>query len=160
MRSVPASAAADGACRKERRTVDDTGDDVEEQAVVPEELRYTPEHEWVLASAEGTARVGITDYAQRQLGDVVYVQLPPIGSSVSAGEPIGEVESTKSVSEVFAPVEGEVVACNDALQDSPELVNTDPYGEGWLIEIKLVEAAAMDPLLGADNYRMLIDEKA
>ena len=87
-------------------------------------------------------RVGITDYAQRQLGDVVYVQLPLVGDSVAAGEPVGEVESTKSVSELFAPVAGEVVACNDALQDNPELVNSDPYGVGWMIEVKLAEAVS------------------
>ncbi|MGB7796735.1 MAG: glycine cleavage system protein GcvH, partial [Pseudonocardiaceae bacterium] len=101
------------------------GDDVDERAVVPEELRYTPQHEWVLPGADGTVRVGITDYAQRQLGDVVYIQLPLVGDSVAAGEPVGEVESTKSVSDLFAPVAGEVVACNDALQDNPELVNSD-----------------------------------
>jgi glycine cleavage system H protein len=126
--------------------------------MVPEDLRYTPEHEWVLASAEGTVRIGVTDYAQTQLGDVVLVQLPPVGDSVAAGDPVGEVESTKSVSEVFAPVTGEVVARNEALEDSPELVNSDPYGEGWMIEIKLAEASALDSLMDAEDYRMLIDE--
>jgi glycine cleavage system H protein len=134
------------------------GDDVDERAVVPEELRYTPQHEWVLAGVEGTVRVGITDYAQRQLGDVVYVQLPPVGNSVASGEPLGEVESTKSVSEIFAPVAGEVVARNDALEDNAELVNSDPYGAGWMIEIKLAEASAMDSLVGAEEYRMLTEE--
>ena len=132
--------------------------DVEERAVVPEELRYTPEHEWVLASAEGTVRIGITDYAQRQLGDVVYVQLSLVGASLASGEPVGEVESTKSVSEVFAPVAGEVIARNDALEDSPELLNSDPYGEGWMIELKVTEASAMDSLMSAEEYRMLIEE--
>ncbi|MFY9808308.1 MAG: glycine cleavage system protein GcvH [Pseudonocardiaceae bacterium] len=131
---------------------------VEERAVVPEEARYTPQHEWALAGAEGTVRVGITDYAQRQLGDVVYVQLPLVGNSVAVGEPVGEVESTKSVSEIFAPVAGEVVACNDALEDHAELVNSDPYGGGWMIEIKLAEASAMDSLMGAAEYRMLIEQ--
>ncbi len=126
--------------------------------MVPEDLRYTPEHEWVLASAEGTVRVGVTDYAQTQLGDVVLVQLPQVGDSVAAGDPVGEVESTKSVSEVFAPVAGEVVARNDALEDNPELLNSDPYGEGWMIEIKLAEASVLDSLLDAQDYRMLIDE--
>lgn len=134
------------------------GDDVEEPAVVPEDLRYTPQHEWVLAGAEGTVRIGITDYAQRQLGDVVYVQLPPVGNSVAPGEPVGEVESTKSVSDLFAPVAGEVIACNDALQDNPELVNSDPYGVGWMIEVQLVERSATDSLMNADDYRMLIEE--
>ncbi|MFZ0875493.1 MAG: glycine cleavage system protein GcvH [Pseudonocardiaceae bacterium] len=134
------------------------GDDVDERAVVPEELRYTPQHEWVLPGADGTVRVGITDYAQRQLGDVVYIQLPPVGDSVAAGEPVGEVESTKSVSDLFAPVAGEVVACNDALQDNPELVNSDPYGVGWMIEVKLAEGSAADSLMGAEDYRKLIEE--
>jgi glycine cleavage system H protein len=134
------------------------GDDVEEPAVVPEDLRYTPQHEWVLAGAEGTVRIGITDYAQRQLGDVVYVQLPPVGNSVAPGEPVGEVESTKSVSDLFAPVAGEVIACNDALQDNPELVNSDPYGVGWMIEVQLAERSATDSLMNADDYRMLIEE--
>ncbi len=126
--------------------------------MVPEELRYTPQHEWVLPGADGTVRVGITDYAQRQLGDVVYIQLPPVGDSVAAGEPVGEVESTKSVSDLFAPVTGEVVACNDALQDNPELVNSDPYGVGWMIEVKLAEGSATDSLMGAEDYRKLIEE--
>jgi glycine cleavage system H protein len=134
------------------------GDDVEEPAMVPEDLRYTPQHEWVLAGAEGTVRIGITDYAQRQLGDVVYVQLPPVGNSVAPGEPVGEVESTKSVSDLFAPVAGEVIACNDALQDNPELVNSDPYGVGWMIEVQLTERSATDSLMNADDYRMLIEE--
>jgi glycine cleavage system H protein len=134
------------------------GDDVEEPAVVPEDLLYTPQHEWVLAGAEGTVLIGITDYAQRQLGDVVYVQLPPVGNSVAPGEPVGEVESTKSVSDLFAPVAGEVIACNDALQDNPELVNSDPYGVGWMIEVQLAERSATDSLMNADDYRMLIEE--
>ncbi len=126
--------------------------------MVPEELRYTPEHEWVLISTDGTARVGITDYAQTQLGDVVHVRLPLVGDSVAPGDPVGEVESTKSVSDVLAPVTGEVVACNDALEHTPELVNSDPYGEGWMIEIKLAEASEMDSLLGAEDYRSLIQQ--
>lgn len=128
--------------------------------VIPEELRYTPEHEWVLASAEGTVRIGVTDYAQTQLGDIVHVELPQVGKSVAQGDPIGEVESTKSVSEVFAPVAGEVVARNDALDGSPELVNDDPYGEGWMIEIKLAGTSEMDSLIVAEDYRRLIGEGA
>jgi glycine cleavage system H protein len=126
--------------------------------VVPEELCYTPEHEWVLPSADGTGRVGITDYAATQLGDVVYLQLPLVGTSVTRGEPVGEVESTKSVSEVFAPVTGEVVARNDTLDDNPELLNSDPYGEGWMIEIRLTEMSEMDFLLSAEDYRSLIEQ--
>jgi glycine cleavage system H protein len=134
---------------------------VEGRAVVPEELRYSRAHEWVLASAEGAesiVRVGITDYAQAQLGDIIHVELPVVGDVVAVEDPVGEVESTKSVSEVFAPVAGEVVARNDALEDSPELVNSDPYGEGWMVEIKLADASAMDSLMGAEDYRMLIEE--
>ena len=127
--------------------------------MVPEELRYSPEHEWVLSSAQGTVRVGITDYAQKQLGDIVHVELLGVGDVVALGDSLGEVESTKSVSEVFAPVAGEVVARNDALEDSPELVNVDPYGEGWLIEIKPADTSAMDSLLGAADYRVLIGEQ-
>ncbi len=126
--------------------------------MVPEELWYTPEHEWIMPCAEGIVRVGITDYAATQLGDVVYVQLPLVGDSVMTGEPVGEVESTKSVSDVYAPVTGEVVARNDALEGSPELINSDPYGEGWMMEIKIAETSEMDSLLGAENYRSLIEQ--
>lgn len=126
--------------------------------MVPEDLRYTPEHEWVQRSAQGTVRVGITDYAQSQLGDVVFIQLPRLGESVAAGQPVGEVESTKSVSDVFAPVDGEVVGRNDTLEDNPELVNSDPYGKGWMIEIRLAKPAAVDTLMIAEEYRTLIGE--
>ena len=126
--------------------------------MVPEELRYTPEHEWVLLSEEGTVRVGVTDYAQTQLGDVVYIQLPPLGDSVKAGQPVGEIESTKSVSDVFAPVDGEVVGRNDALENSPDLVNSDPYGAGWMIEIKPAQPGATDSLMIAEEYQALIGE--
>jgi glycine cleavage system H protein len=112
----------------------------------------------VLLREEGTVRVGVTDYAQMQLGDVVYIQLPPLGQTVAAGDAVGEVESTKSVSDVFAPVEGEVVARNDALEDSPDLVNSDPYGAGWMIEIKPAQPAAVDSLMAAEEYRTLIGE--
>src|SRR2546421_7029712 len=126
--------------------------------MVPDDLRYTAEHEWVLLNAEGTVRIGVTDYARTQLGDVVYIQLPRLGDSVAAGEPVGEVESTKSVSDVFAPVEGEIVARNEALEDSPDLVNSDPYGAGWMIEIKPAQPAAVDSLMIAEEYRSLIGE--
>jgi glycine cleavage system H protein len=126
--------------------------------MVPEELRYTSEHEWVLLSEDGTVRVGVTDYAQTQLGDVVYIQLPPLGDSVKARQPVGEIESTKSVSDVFAPVDGEVVGCNDALDNSPDLVNSDPYGAGWMIEIKPVQPGAVDSLMTAKEYQAHIGE--
>ncbi|MEQ0563304.1 glycine cleavage system protein GcvH [Amycolatopsis sp. NEAU-NG30] len=121
----------------------------------PEELRYTEEHEWVATREETLVRVGITEYAQDQLGDVVFVDLPEVGRQVSAGDVFGEVESTKSVSELFAPVDGEIVAVNDAVADSPELINSDPYGEGWLIEIRLDDPAGLDALLEAEAYDAL-----
>lgn len=119
----------------------------------PEDLQYTAEHEW-MRSIDGGVRVGITDYAQEALGDVVFVSLPAVGTTVAAGEPLGEIESTKSVSDIYAPVGGTVTARNDALDGSPELVNSDPYGEGWLLEI----APQGDPvaLLDASAYRALV----
>ncbi|MGH3942082.1 MAG: glycine cleavage system protein GcvH [Pseudonocardiaceae bacterium] len=126
--------------------------------MVPEELRYTENHEWASPRGEAIVRVGITDYAQSQLGDVVHVQPPEVGEPVEAGDPVGEVESTKSVSEVFAPVSGEVVAFNSALEGNPELVNSDPYGEGWMIEIKLAEPGALDSLMTAEDYRALTEQ--
>lgn len=124
---------------------------------VPDELRYTEEHEWVDARSETVVRIGITEYAQDQLGDVVFVDLPEAGTSLSAGDSFGEVESTKSVSELFAPIDGEVSAVNDAVVESPELINSDPYGEGWLIEITPSDAAAVEGLLDSDDYQKLID---
>ncbi|TNC25378.1 glycine cleavage system protein GcvH [Amycolatopsis alkalitolerans] len=121
----------------------------------PEELRYTEEHEWVATGSGGAVRVGITDYAQDQLGDVVFVDLPEVGKRVSAGETFGEVESTKSVSELFAPLDGEVAAVNSAVVDAPELINSDPYGEGWLIEIRIADASAVDALLDSGAYQAL-----
>lgn len=122
---------------------------------IPEDLRYTEEHEWVRSGDDGVV-VGITDHAQEQLGDVVYVDLPPAGASVTAGEPFGEVESTKSVSDLYAPVSGTVAAANDALQDRPELCNTDPYGDGWLVRIEPDDDGADGALLDAAAYRDLI----
>jgi glycine cleavage system H protein len=128
----------------------------EEQPLIPENLRYTAEHEWV-AAGDGPARVGITDFAQDALGDIVYVQLPEPGTQVAAGDAFGEVESTKSVSEIYAPVSGVVVARNEALGDSPDLINTDPYGEGWLVELEPSDPAALDALLDAEGYRKLTE---
>ncbi|MGW4488901.1 glycine cleavage system protein GcvH [Amycolatopsis sp. NPDC004368] len=122
----------------------------------PEELRYTEEHEWVATREGALVRVGITEYAQDQLGDVVFVDLPEVGKHVDAGDAFGEVESTKSVSELFAPVDGEIVAVNSAVADSPELINSDPYGEGWLVEIRLDDPAGLDALLEAEAYQALI----
>lgn len=126
--------------------------------MTPEDLKYTEEHEW-LAVSDATVRVGITDYAQQQLGDVVFVELPEIGRRVTAGEPVGEVESTKSVSEIFAPVSGEVRAVNTALDETPELINSDPYGEGWIIELTVADPAALDALLDARAYQELTEKE-
>jgi glycine cleavage system H protein len=118
---------------------------------IPEDLRYSPEHEWV--RLEGTkVRVGVTDYAQDALGDIVFVDLPAVGSEVEAGGQLGEVESTKSVSEIYAPVAGTVTAVNDSLTAAPERINQDPYGEGWLCELELAAGVATDNLLDAVAY--------
>ncbi len=116
---------------------------------VPEDLRYTAEHEWVRSAGGRSVRVGITHYAQAALGDVVFVQLPDVGVDVAPGTPMGEVESTKSVSDVFAPVTGTVTARNDGLDDDPERVNSAPYGDGWLVEIEVAEDADVEALLAA-----------
>jgi glycine cleavage system H protein len=126
--------------------------------VIPDELRYTAEHEWVATAGGGPMRVGITHFAQDALGDIVYVQLPDAGTAVTAGEPLGEVESTKSVSEIYAPLSGTVVARNDQLADQPELINTDPYGAGWLVEIDPADQSSMDSLLDAAAYRELTEQ--
>ncbi len=122
--------------------------------MIPDGLRYTAEHEWVAAGA-APLRVGITDFAQDALGDIVYVQLPEPGTTVEAGQSLGEVESTKSVSEIYAPLSGTVTARNERLGGEPELLNTDPYGEGWLVEIEPAAASAVDQLLDAEAYRRL-----
>lgn len=122
--------------------------------MIPDDLRYTDAHEWVRDGADGVVRVGITDFAQAQLGDVVYVDLPAVGDAVTAGTPCGEVESTKSVSEIYAPVSGEVVGVNDALEGSPELVNSGPYGDGWMFEVRAA-GPGLDALLDAAAYRDL-----
>ncbi|WP_432533235.1 glycine cleavage system protein GcvH [Kineococcus arenarius] len=120
---------------------------------VPEDLRYTAEHEWVRVEEGGTVRVGITDHAQGALGDVVYVSLPAEGEAVTAGAACGEVESTKSVSEVVAPVSGVVAAQNPGLETRPDLVNSDPYGEGWMFTVTPSGDAQLDGLLDAQAYR-------
>jgi glycine cleavage system H protein len=125
----------------------------------PEDLRYTREHEW--ARGEGNVvRVGISDFAQDALGDVVYVEIPEVGTEVRAGEPFGEVESTKSVSSVYAPVSGQVMERNGALADSPELVNEDPYGDGWMILIEPGDASEIESLLDAAAYRAFTEQEA
>jgi glycine cleavage system H protein len=123
---------------------------------IPEHLRYSSDHEWI--SVEGsTARIGITDYAQDALGDVVYVQVPRLGASVTAGETLSEVESTKSVSDIYAPVTGTITAVNESLADAPETLNGDPYGAGWICEISVADASAFEGLLDAAGYRALVD---
>ena len=119
----------------------------------PDDLRYTAEHEWVRAGAGDVVRIGITAFAQDALGDIVFVTLPEEGEAVDAGAACGEVESTKSVSDVYAPLSGTVAARNEALDASPELVNTDPYGEGWMFEIRLDDPAAADGLMSAEDYQ-------
>lgn len=125
----------------------------------PEELKYTAEHEWVRVpgEAEGSVRVGITHYAQEALGDIVYVSLPEVGEEVQAGTASGELESTKSVSDVYVPVSGTVVARNDALESTPELVNSDPYGDGWLFELRPADPGEVDGLLSAADYQASLD---
>jgi len=122
--------------------------------VYPEDLKYTSEHEWVLVpgEAEGSVRIGITHYAQDALGDIVYVSLPEVGEQITAGNTCGELESTKSVSDVYAPVSGEVVAVNEALTSTPELVNNDPYGAGWLFEVATSDLDAVAGLMDAATY--------
>ena len=118
----------------------------------PDDLRYTAEHEWVQTVGD-RVRVGITAYAQDALGDIVYVSLPETGSTISAGSSVGEVESTKSVSDIYAPIAGVVVERNEALETTPELVNSDPYGQGWMFEVEPTDPDAVETLLTADQYR-------
>jgi glycine cleavage system H protein len=131
--------------------------------VIPEDLRYTAEHEWVAVPVDGTGdgsepvRVGITHFAQDALGDIVFVQLPDEGTAVQAGDSLGEIESTKSVSEIYAPIAGTVVARNGSLADEPELINAEPYAAGWLVEIAPDDRKALDALLDAEAYRALTE---
>ena len=126
---------------------------------IPEDLKYTKEHEW--ARAEGDlVTVGVTHHAQDQLGDVVFVELPEVGATVNKNEPFGTVESVKAVSDLFAPISGEVVEVNDALTDAPESVNADPYGAAWLVKLKPADAGALDALMTAGDYAKLIESEA
>lgn len=126
--------------------------------MTPDDLKYTAEHEWARTVADGKAiRIGITDYAQEALGDIVFVSLPAVGTTVTAGQPLGEVESTKSVSDIYAPVTGTVSSRNESLDSQPELVNSDPYGEGWLIEIEIADNSALESLLDAAAYQGMLD---
>lgn len=123
-----------------------------EVRVYPEDLKYTTDHEWVRVLDGAKVRFGITDFAQDALGDIVYVSLPDAGATINAGSPCGEVESTKSVSDVYAPVTGTVVNRNEALAATPEVINADPYGEGWMVEVELSDPAQVDTLLDSSGY--------
>ena len=123
----------------------------------PQELRYTAEHEWVRTGNDDVVRVGITSYAQNALGDVVYVDLPSVGDEVTAGDTCGEIESTKSVSDLFSPLTGEVVAVNENLESASEMVNSDPYGEGWMFEMRVADPSQLESLMDADTYAESLD---
>ena len=120
---------------------------------IPGDRRYTAEHEWVKDLGDGVVRVGITAYAAEALGDVVYVSLPGVGDTVTAGDSCGEVESTKSVSDLYSPLTGTITAVNDALDAAPELINSDPYGQGWVFEMTVEDASAVEALMDASAYR-------
>lgn len=124
---------------------------------IPGDLRYTAEHEWVKDAGDGVVRVGITAFAAEALGDVVFISLPAVGETVGAGTSCGEVESTKSVSDLYAPADGEIVAVNETLDATPESVNTDPYGEGWMYDLKLADPSAVDSMLDAAGYEAILD---
>jgi glycine cleavage system H protein len=129
--------------------------------VYPEDLHYTKDHEWVRSQGDSPdviVRVGVTDFAQEALGDIVFVTLPDVGSDVTAGSSCGEIESTKSVSDIYAPVTGTVVARNESLDSAPELINSDPYGEGWMLEIRPADGAGSEGLLTADAYQAGLDQ--
>jgi len=123
---------------------------------IPSQLRYTKEHEWVEQTSDGKFRVGITDFAQAALGDIVYIQLPKVGENIAQGKVCGEVESTKSVSEIYAPLTGKIVLVNTELDATPEILNSDPYGAGWIIEVEASESTHLDSLLSPTDYQSLI----
>ena len=125
---------------------------------VPSDLKYTEDHEWVRVESDGTATVGITDHAQKTLGDIVFVEMPQVAQKFEAGEPVGTVESVKAASEIFTPVGGEITAFNEDVSDSPETVNEDPYGDGWIYRIKLSNKSDLNNLLSPDAYAKLIAE--
>ena len=125
----------------------------------PEELKYTEEHEWILVEGD-IVTVGITDFAQDSLGDVVFAELPEVGTVLAAGKPFGVVESVKAVSDIYSPVSGEVVEINEELPDAPEVINTSPYEDGWMVKIKLADTAELDDLMDADDYQSFIEEES
>lgn len=123
----------------------------------PDDLKYTQEHEWVRNNGDGTVTIGITDFAQGELGDIVFVELEPEGSDFGKDDIFGTVEAVKTVSELFAPVSGEIIEINDALEDDPELVNSDPYGDGWMVKMKLSDSSELDGLLSAADYKEIVN---
>ncbi|MCP8688940.1 glycine cleavage system protein GcvH [Marinobacterium sedimentorum] len=127
---------------------------------IPAELKYVASHEWVRVEDDGTVTVGVTHHAQDLLGDVVFVELPDVGAQLSAGDDAGVVESVKAASDIYAPLSGEVVAINEDLEDSPELVNSDPFGDGWFFRMKLSDTVELDELLDADGYNELCESEA
>lgn len=124
---------------------------------LPDDLKYTKEHEWVRDNGDGTATIGITDFAQGELGDIVFVELEPEGSEFDQDEVFGTVEAVKTVSELFCPVAGEITEINEELEDEPELVNTDPYGKGWMVKIKVSDSSDLDSLLSVDEYKEIVE---
>ncbi|MEA3251029.1 MAG: glycine cleavage system protein GcvH [Pseudomonadota bacterium] len=127
---------------------------------IPANLRYTESHEWVLDNGDGTLTIGITDHAQEALGDVVFVELPQVGRALDKGEEFGVIESVKAASDLYAPLDGEIVAINEALEDAPETVNSSPYEDGWLLTLKTGDSDALDDLLDADAYAAIVDAEA
>ena len=125
---------------------------------IPSELKYATSHEWVRTEADGTVTVGITEHAQGLLGDMVFVELPDVGDNISTGDDVAVAESVKAASDIYAPLAGEVIAINEDLEDSPELVNSDAFGDGWLFQLKVADASELDNLLDAEGYANSIDE--
>ena len=126
---------------------------------LPADLKYLSSHEWLRLESDGTAYVGITDHAQEQMGDLVYVECPEVGTEFSAGDEAGVVESVKAASDIYCPVSGEVVAINERLEDTPELVNEDPYGDGWMFQIRVSDKSEIEDMLSAEDYQAQIDEE-
>ncbi len=122
---------------------------------IPENLKYTKDHEWVLVE-DDTATVGITDYAQDELGDIVYLEMPDVGEHFSQGDAIGTIEAVKTVADIYTPVSGEIVQVNEALQDAAEMVNKDPYGEGWMVKVQMTDSAELEKLLTPDKYKEMV----
>nr|WP_300309338.1 glycine cleavage system protein GcvH [Halomonas sp.] len=124
---------------------------------IPANLRYVDSHEWIQDNGDGTVTIGITDHAQESLGDVVFVDLPEVGSSLSKGDEFGVIESVKAASDLYAPLDGEVVEVNEDLEDAPETVNDSPYGDGWILKLRIEDSSALDELLDADAYQAVVD---